>query len=174
MLRKRSHRGQGLAEYALIIALVAIVVVAIGLVLGLAVQRGFGLVVGGLQNNASTDSGKLLIEKAYCAVSSTQTGMWVTGLTTIPLSDLEVETNQSSANKALKASDGTYRIFPPEENGSAGTFKWNPTIHDSQPNLSYCPTTIFIRNKRGSVGASAPITKLDCRKVDCETILEIS
>ncbi len=45
---RRSVRGQGLAEYALIIALAALVtIIAIGLV-SLAVQRGFGVVGGAL------------------------------------------------------------------------------------------------------------------------------
>ncbi len=47
MIRMKDERGQALAEYALILAFIAIVCVAALTVLGLAISAGFGSIMGG-------------------------------------------------------------------------------------------------------------------------------
>src|SRR5689334_20680410 len=46
--RRRSHPGQGLPEYAIVIALVALVCIVILGIVGLAATRNYGLVAGAL------------------------------------------------------------------------------------------------------------------------------
>jgi Flp pilus assembly pilin Flp len=163
MLRKRSYRGQGLAEYALIIALVAIVVVAIGLVLGLAVQRGFGLVTGAL-NNTSSNSGSLMITNSVCGTVPGQTGMRVHGLTNIPLDQLQMETNLTANGDGWDSDkDGSKEVTQfVLHNSTSGTFLWNPMIDATTDNLDLCPSVVFVRTKNGTIGAAAPVIKKDC------------
>ncbi|MBX3066140.1 MAG: hypothetical protein U0528_07315 [Anaerolineae bacterium] len=160
-LRLRSARGQGLAEYALILALVALAVIAIGLLLGLATQRNYGLVAGALgAHKEETGAQEIRIEQARCIAvpDVNQTGMFVTGFTNVPLDQLQVYTTKS-AGKAFDAdSDGIIDERPLLLNEDVpGTFKWNPMIKSAEANTGLCPVSIMITTADGKLSAISPV-----------------
>jgi Flp pilus assembly pilin Flp len=152
-------------EYALIIALVAIVVIAIGAILGLTVQRGFGLVTGAL-GGVTNAPGALEITHAYCGVRSGQTGMRVIVMSTIDPGQLEVHTDKTAVNAFDSDGDGVPNVGSFSVYGSnPNMYIWNPMVDDTAENFGKCPVTIFIRTKQGSSNnwmASAPVVKKDC------------
>src|SRR5215470_565194 len=79
--RRRGARGQGLVEYGLIIMLAAVVTIAAAFAMGLAVQRVYGIIVGALGTNGSSDTHVIQIDQATCVVvnAGNFTSMWVTG-----------------------------------------------------------------------------------------------
>ncbi len=145
--RKRAGRGQGLVEYALILALVAIVVVVIISLVGFGLRRNFGL-LGGIfgakyNDTASATGTQITITEAHCYASVPQgkVGLWILGTVDgAPASDL-VGITERDLTSVVEA-DG-------------GGFKYNPLIADSL-DLSLCPKSVVIQAKDGAT-AFAPI-----------------
>ena len=161
---KRTHKAQGLVEYALIIVLVAVVVTAIAFMLGLAIHRVYGLVTGSLGGTHDANGAvQIRIEQARCIAqpSTNQTGMWVTGFISpgATLTDFEVHTTKTADTAFDSDSDGIIEAMSLTVNGAPGTFKWNPMIKGNQATTGLCPSAIMIRLANNpSVFAIAPVT----------------
>ena len=148
----RGERGQGLAEYALTIALVALVVIVAAFAIGLAVQRVYGVVAGALGVKHDTHgTHTLVIESANCfaSTSANQTGLWVTGTTDENFSDLTGSTEQAVGTGVNGQS------YPIEPN--AGGFLWRPLLATNKADTSLCPTSVVIQAKDGAIAVS-PLT----------------
>ena len=142
--RRQSNSGQSLAEYALIIASVAIIVIVVALAIGLGAERIFGILGGafGVHHDAHGQH-FITIETAQCLASKSQnlTGLWVTGSTDEDLSKLSGSTNLSTT--------GLNGVpFEISENG-ASAYKFNPLLA-SGLNLEVCPQSVVIQATDGT------------------------
>jgi hypothetical protein len=151
---RRTEHGQGLVAYALILILVGLaVIVAIRLV-GLAVQRNYGVLAGTLGVTHNT-SGQHIIEivNAQCiAVESARlTGLWVFGNTNEDVADLAASTEQAVGT-------GMDSLPSPVESNGRNSFKFHPLLA-YKADLSVCPQAVVIQGKDGAI-AVAPITKV--------------
>jgi len=148
---QRSSSGQSLAEYALIIASVAIVVIVVALAIGLGAERIFGIISGAV--GAHHDDHRehfITIDSAQCFASKSQnlTGLWITGSTDEDPSKLNGSTNLSTTGL-----DGV--PFTISDNG-AGSYKFNPLLAYGV-NLDVCPQSVVIQGADGTE-AFAPVT----------------
>lgn len=149
---RRGERGQGLAEYGLILGLVALVVVVAAFAVGLAAQRVYGVIAGALGAKHDTHGAHtLVIENASCVASTSaaQTGLWITGTTDENLADLTGSTEQAVGTGANGAA------YPIEPN--AGGFLWRPLLATNKADTNLCPTSVVIQAKDGSIALS-PLT----------------
>jgi Flp pilus assembly pilin Flp len=169
----RAHRAQGLAEYALILVLVSIVVIAILALVGLGLHRAYGLVAGSLGGKQdASGSIAIRIEQSLCIakLDTNQTGMYITGFITpgVPLTDFEVHTTKTADTAFDADSDGIIDTMdlnqiPLAEYGGPGGFKWNPMIKSNLASTGLCPTAIMIRLRgNASVFAVSPV-KIELR-----------
>jgi Flp pilus assembly pilin Flp len=150
------RKGQSLPEYAIIIALVALVVIVIAFGIGLATQRIFGVTAGalGATHNSSGPNGYIEITTAQCITSRGQglTGLWVIGNTNMSLDRLTGSTNLGVGTGMGGAP------FPLQPNGANG-FKFNPLLATAI-DTSVCPKSVVIQADDGTIAIS-PITVLD-------------
>jgi len=152
--RKRSPRGQGLVEYAIIIALVAIVVVVIITFVGFAAKRNFGIVAGALGATHDETSGPgthIEITSAQCLGSKSQNlmGIWILGRSNVAPSQL------------MGSTDLGYFTAPTNNSGvpgddNPGDWRYNPLIPGSGIDLTRCPHSVVIQAADGTT-AVAPV-----------------
>jgi len=150
-VHRRSRQGQSLAEYALIIGSVAVVVIVVAFAIGLGAERIFGVIGGafGAHHDAHGEH-FITIDSAQCFASKSQnlTGLWVTGSTDEDLTKLSGSTNLSTTGL-----NGVPFII--SDNG-AGGYKFNPLLAYSV-NLDVCPQSVVIQGTDGTE-AFAPVT----------------
>jgi Flp pilus assembly pilin Flp len=140
--RKRSAAGQGLGEYALILALVAIaVIVIIGLV-GQAVQRGYG-VIGAVLGAKHEVAGELTFTYLpQCGrVVDQGTGFYAEISTSVPMDELTVSTD-TGFNYGLTPIAGGYKIY----------VKLTPGDTEE---LDLCPRGLVVQTSKAYGGAIA-------------------
>ncbi|GEM_PF-6800498 len=138
-MKRRSQRGQGLVEYALILALVAVVAIVILGVLGWVVQGGLGLVLGGLQAPGSSvaSSSHLSLLSVQCESGNR---IVVDFSTDLPLNELTLRND---------APDWYWTGYPTSTHIDMGI-----------PGLS-CPRSVIIQHqKTGAISAAgvAPLS----------------
>lgn len=178
----RGVRGQGLVEYALIVVLVAIVAIPILYLGGLAVQRIFGLVNGGLGETVAASGsggGTINITESFCtALEATEdaggnpappvVGLSIYGVSNRPPSQLTASTENSynvwsaidTDNPALVGD--VIEILPTTYNGN--NFVVNAIFYigtDWQTAHGRCPKVIVVEDRKGAI-AAAPITRRVC------------
>jgi pilus assembly protein Flp/PilA len=153
--KRRGSResGQGLVEYALILALVAIVVVAVASVLGPALQRVYGVITASLGGKYDTiapqHSIKIVTAQCIAVQSANLTGLWVVGET-----DEDVANLTGSTDRAVGTGlEGL--ASPVEANGRSG-FKFHPLLAYAA-DLSVCPKAVVIQAPNGAIAIS-PVT----------------
>lgn len=132
-MKRRSQRGQGLVEYALILVLVAIVAIVILGVLGYVTQGGFGLVLGGLQSpgRAVASSSHLTFLSVQCKPG---VNIHVQFSTDLPLTELSLRND---------APDWYWTGYPTSTDFTMGI-----------PGLS-CPRSVVIQHqKSGAISAA--------------------
>jgi Flp pilus assembly pilin Flp len=149
---RREKKGQGLVEYALIIALVAVVVIVAAAVVGLAVQRVYGVIVAALGTKHDA-VGHLEIESAQCIASTSlgKTGLIVYGYTTDDPSKLTA----SSELTVGTSLDGSMLLIT-SNGGAPNSFLLN-RVFANQANIALCPKTIVVQSPNGII-AVAPLT----------------
>lgn len=143
-----AQRGQGLVEYVLILSMVAIVVIGAAFLIGLAVQRVYGIIGGALGAKHDEVAGVVItIDEASCYVVSAavapptgRTGLYVTGTTNVNLADLTGSTDRAVGGPL---------------NSNAGGFKYQP-LFASLPDEGLCPKSVVIQSKNGQL-AFAPV-----------------
>jgi len=144
---KSSRRqGQSAAEYALIIALVAVVVIVVAFLVGLGAQRIYGLVAGALGTHYDTHGNHTIeITSAQCisVAGIKQTGLWVVGNTDEAIADLTGSTELG--------------LSPVSANG--GGFLYHPMIDANNADPTKCPVSVVIQGKDGAI-AVAPLVKV--------------
>jgi Flp pilus assembly pilin Flp len=146
-----------MAEYALILALVAVVVIVAAFAIGLAVQRIYGVAAAALgvkRNSAGPQHTIEITDPALCIASESQnkTGLWIVGLTDMDVADLTGSTEVAVGTGM--AGD----LSPVEPNGDGG-FKFHPLLAYSV-DLSVCPKTIVIQAKDGTIALAPVKTKV--------------
>ncbi len=153
--RNREH-GQGLVEYALILALVAVVVIAVAFVLGAAVQRVYGIIAGalGAQYNTVGDHA-IEITTAQCIAvqSSNQTGLWVVGNTNEDVANLTGSTEQAVGTGIGGLPSPVHK----DDNNTPNIFVFSPMLTENAADLSVCPKSVVIQGKDGAIAVS-PVT----------------
>lgn len=135
--------GQSAAEYALIIALAAFLVIVVAFLMGLGVQRVYGLVAGALGAHYDTHGNHTIeITSAQCisAAGINQTGLWVTGNT----------------NEAVTDLTGSTELGLSPVSADAGGFLYHPMIDSNHADASKCPVSVVIQGKDGAI-AVAPL-----------------
>ena len=163
MNTKQLERGQGLVEYGIIIALVAIITaVAIGLV-SRATQRGYGVIGAALGAKRDNIGGRVIeITNAQCIVEQKtihhqnsgtdevihQTGMWIIGITNVNVAELTASTEKVIGTGL----DGL--PSPVEVNGDPSSFKWHPTLSPDTEDSTLCPKAIVIQANDGTIALS--------------------
>ena len=140
----RGVRGQGLAEYGLILALVAIVVIVVLSLVGMAVNRGLGLVLGSLggQKNdpsaASSETDAIDIAQASCyIVTASNETQIIISLNTSPnidVADLTISTPNGTLTEPIT--------------GSPTAYSQTTTISGIDP--ANCPLTVVVQSKRAT------------------------
>lgn len=148
LLKKRLRRGQGLVEYAIIIALVALVVIVIITLVGFATKRGFGVIAGalGATHNETTGTGTHIeITDAHCwtYVGLNQTGVYVRGLSNLDPSLLTGSTDT-----------GWFSVANVGDSGPR-SFKYQPLI-GTGTDFGKCPRSVVIQAPDGTT-AVAPL-----------------
>jgi hypothetical protein len=152
---RRQTRGQALPEYALTIVLVAVVVIVAAALVGLAVQRVYGVILGSLGAKKG-DAGVIDITLAECITSqspSPHTDLWITGPTSEDVANLTGSTGQ------MVGTD-TQGNSAPVQLQSAGIFLWNPNISSTDADSSTCPTAVVIQSTTGAIAVS-PVTVVE-------------
>jgi Flp pilus assembly pilin Flp len=149
--RLRKHeQGQGLVEYALILALIAVATVAATFLLGQAVLRIYGMVgaAAGAKYN-SVGERAIEIQVAQCIVKqgANITGLWVTGFTNENVANLTASTDQTAGVSGLAS---VVESMPP--NG----FRFDPIMAYSADE-SACPKSVVIQAADGAIAIS-PVT----------------
>ena len=147
--QRRSNNGQSLAEYALIIASVALIVIVVAFAIGLGAERIFGIIGGAFGAHHDDHRAHFItIDTAQCFASKSQnlTGLWVTGSTDEDLSKLNGSTNLSTT--------GLNGVpFTISDNGVGG-YKFNPLLAYSV-NLDVCPQSVVIQAADGTEAFSS-------------------
>ncbi len=146
-------RGQGLVEYALILALVAVVVIAVAFLLGQATQRVYGVIggaVGITYNSVGQHAIEITTAECIAEQASNLTGLWVVGITNEDVANLTGSTNLAVGTGI----DGA--PSPVEINGPNG-FKFHPLLLEHGTDLSVCPVSVVIQAKDGAIAIS-PVT----------------
>ena len=139
----RTQCGQSAAEYALIIGLTAFVVIVVAFLVGLGVQRVYGLVAGALGAHYDTHGNHMIeITSAQCisVAGINQTGLLVTGNT----------------NEAIADLTGSTELGLSPVNANAGGFLYHPMIDSNHADASKCPVSVVIQGKDGAI-AVAPL-----------------
>jgi len=152
---RQYQTGQALVEYALILALVAVVVILAAFLLGLATQRVTGVVGGALGvKHDTTGTHQIVIESAECMA---QPSTHLTGLVVYGTTDEDVTTLTGSTEQAVGT--GLYGDPRPvtSNEGVARTFLFNPLLSEAKADLTLCPKSIVIQAKDGSIAVS-PVT----------------
>ncbi len=146
-MKRRGSRskGQGLVEYALILVLVVVVVIVIAIRFGHSIQGIFGLVTASL--GTKVNSSQIEIDYAECFVhqSTHSTGIWVRGVTTVPLDTLSARTERNYGG-TIDVND-----VGPGPTG-AGSFKYT-TILTHQADSSACPRAVVVQSDNGGLAA---------------------
>ncbi len=134
-MKRQSRRGQGLVEYALILALVAIVAIAILGALGWVIQGVVGLVVGGVQSPGSSvaSSSHLTILSARCEPGNK---IVVDFATDLPLEELSLRND---------APDWFWSGYPTSTHIEMGI-----------PGLN-CPRSVIIQHQKSKAIAAAGV-----------------
>jgi Flp pilus assembly pilin Flp len=142
-------------EYVVILALVSLVVILTGSLLGPAINRIFGIATGAMGTHYNTVGSGHTIEivTAECIAIQSQnlTGLWVTGNTDEPLEKLVGSTN-------LAVGTGMNGDSSPVESNGPGSFKFHPLLSQTA-DLSVCPTSVVIQANDGAIALS-PITEV--------------
>ena len=147
---KKVQRGQGLPEYALIIALVALVAVVILGIVGLAATRNFGLVAGalGVRKDAYQPSADFYIyfneagdnNPPQCGKLSADTVLYAQMTTNIDPSNLTVATENANINVRLA------------ENVGAVSPIGNLLVQATLPPDTPCPVSLVIQSDKAHGG----------------------
>lgn len=143
---KSPQKGQSIAEYVLLLALVAIVAVAILFGVGLATQRIYGLIEGAFGVHFDTHDKHIVeITSAQCisVASIHQTGLWVVGNTDEDIADLTGSTE--------------FGLSEVSANGSG--FLYHPMIDANAADVTKCPESVVIQAKDGAI-AIVPLVKV--------------
>ncbi len=142
---RRGRSGQSLVEYALLLALVAVVAATILFGIGLSVQRVYGVIAAvlGAKHDTTGSSNTIVIDTALCvSVAATgKTGLWVTGTTNEPLANLIASTERVGQG--------------PVSAGGSG-FVYNPEIA-SVADTNLCPKAVVVQSRTGAI-AITPLT----------------
>src|SRR5271166_1998374 len=136
-------RGQGLAEYALTIALVGLAAMAILFVVGMAVSRVYGLVAGSMGGQTdytdpvtqNTDD-SIAIESADCYIDSAGT--------TPPNTQIDISIDSGSGVKANDITVSTPGGFLTTALQGGGNAWSQDTIYNSD-DPSLCPITVVVQ-----------------------------
>ncbi len=147
----RKESGQGMVEYALILALVAVAAMTVLSLVGLSVQRSLAVVAGVMgADHDMNDRAILQIVTAQCiaVASSGLTGMWVTGVTDQDISTLTASSEQGINVGVDGLSAGVVASGP-------NTFQYNPLLA-YRADVGVCPRTIVVQSASGAV-AIAPV-----------------
>ncbi len=148
-------RGQGLVEYALILALVALVVIVAAFLLGRATQRVYGVIGGAMgakYNSVGQHALEITTAECIAVQSPPETGLWVVGLTNEDVANLTGSTN-------LAVGTGIGGALSPVETNGPGGFKFHPLLLETSADLGICPTSVVIQVKDGTIAVS-PISKV--------------
>ncbi|MBE2196675.1 MAG: hypothetical protein IAE83_21070 [Anaerolinea sp.] len=142
---KYRNKAQGMVEYALLLALVALAAVIILSILGRAIQGGIGVVTGSLggSHDANEEKGAIEILTAQCFAVQSQhlTGLWITGITTHSVAELTAGTN-------LGMGTGMDGLPSPVTAGDApGTFRFNPLISNTRADVGLCPKGAVVQGQ---------------------------
>lgn len=142
---KMHLKGQGVVEYALLLALVALAAVIVLGILGRAIQGGIGVVAGSLggTQDAHEETGTIEILNAQCFAVQSQhlTGLWITGITTLSVAELTAGTN-------LGMGTGMDGLPSPVTAGDApGTFRFNPLISNTRADVGLCPKGAVVQGQ---------------------------
>jgi Flp pilus assembly pilin Flp len=160
--RLKSHhvaKGQGLVEYALILALVALVVIAVTFLIGLSVQRVYGLVVGALGINHGSSA--LNIESSpppACYLVGSTTNIYLKGYTNQQFSELTFSTNLTYNSDASGTAITPIRAAP-GNSGTSGAFEVGYQLAPVRDRTK-CPTTAVIQAQDGTI-ATTPIIVIE-------------
>ncbi len=146
---RRGQSGQSLVEYALILVLVAIVAIVALFAVGLATQKGFGLVVGALGQKKDA-AGAIVIDLAQCGVMPGMTGLRVEGTTSYDASQLTVS---STIPTVLDTSYNPIPLSSLLVTGGPGPFVWSAPFAMTA-DLGLCPPSIVIQSKDGAIAVS--------------------
>jgi len=181
----RGVRGQGLVEYALILVLVAVVAIPVLYLGGLAIQRIFGLVNGGVGATVSAPAsgGEVVIESATCLadISNNEVGLRVYFRSTVPSEwttvgsppkDISITASAESFYQKFNASMTTYTgahgeepaIYLDDRGGKTANDKKLEAVYSQgsehfEYGLQHCPKVIVLQDAAGTgVIAAAPVT----------------
>ena len=156
---KRSRKGQGLAEYAVVIALVALVcIIIIGLV-GLAATRNYGLVAGALGAKKQIDAPQNFIRfdnnPPQCGLNPVSRKIQIYAQFFSDITQADVDSHQLTVATDtglipdIVANDP---LAPP----GVGNWTANKTLLDGQP----CPTSLVIQFPISKGGGTVAYTVL--------------
>jgi len=113
--------GQGLVEYALLIALVAVIVIAILIILGPTVTVVYARVIGGFSGQSVTMTGDEVIVLGLETEKPSGPpvcGLTVTGAALVGLQDGELMTNQGVTARAYTGGTSTSIVLSATANGN--------------------------------------------------------
>jgi pilus assembly protein Flp/PilA len=146
LITKERENGQGLVEYALILALVAVVAIAVLGLIGFGIQRVYGLIGAAMGAEHDTSGAVVLqITTAQCVAvqSSGLTGLWVVGVTNVPVSELVGSTEMGIGT-------GMGGAPSPVTSNGPGTFRFNPLLANSA-DLTVCPRAVVVQSSDGAI-----------------------
>lgn len=147
---RHRERGQGFVEYALVLVIVALVVIVIVGLLGMALQRSYGVVAGLLGAKHNTEHVIEIVTAQCIAIQSENlTGLWVIGNTTEDVSKLTGSTEQAVGT-------GMTGLESPVETNGPNGFKFHPLLAHTA-DLSVCPKSVVIQAANGAIAVS-PVT----------------
>ncbi|HLY27386.1 MAG TPA: hypothetical protein VKQ72_13670 [Aggregatilineales bacterium] len=156
-LRYRS-RGQGQVEYALVLAVVSLVVIVAVTLVGLGAQRVYGVIAGslGAKHDTLTQGHTIEIVSAQCIAVPSQnlTGLWVVGNTDELVANLTGSTNLAVGTGIGGAPSP---VNPDPDNPNV--FKFQPLLSQQKADLTLCPIAVVIQATDGAI-ATAPITRV--------------
>ena len=166
---RRAAKGQGLVEYATIIALVALVSIVILSAVGLATSRNYAVVasvVGGKKNPTGSVTGltnTISVEtsspKVTCNIASPTSG-WC-GAHTCGAKGSTFVTLQLYASPDIQQQDIAYSVnsayIPSTTTGSAASFQATVPIANTA-DAAYCPNGIVVTAKKAITIAPVQVT----------------
>ncbi len=138
---RNRENGQGLVEYALILALVAIVVIVVAFVLG---QAG---ALGAKYNTSGQHAIEITGAQCIAVQSTHQTGLWVVGFTNEDLTALTGSTEQAVGT-------GLQNLPSPLDPNGPNGFKFHPLLSQTTADLSLCPRSVVIQSTNGAIALS--------------------
>jgi Flp pilus assembly pilin Flp len=150
---RRHKNGQALVEYALILALVAIVAIVGISVLGRATQRSIGTVAGelGAEGAGDLNGEQISIDQADCWVvtSSNQTGIFVTFTTNAPLTGIKGST---TADRSASGPVSSYGALP-------GGGVYQPVLSSTVASADLCPQSVVLQSEKGALAIAQLVVK---------------